>query len=248
MRVSAAVDHLSKALLLDGGGLGGGVTAAFGLAAPVGADAHRRPTVDAPLAPPSPTLPPLRRKGERQALPLDGEGLGWGASAATDVSAPYGPGVQSPSSPFDHDRHAPGAAKRARRLRKAMPVSEKKLWEALRKLGLGIRRQAPIGRYIVDFAHHGASLVIEVDGRRHDLAEAQLSDAERDAWLESQGYRVIRIRDDLAYGRPFAVAERIGQIILARTGKRAAPTSASPSMPADTPPSPTLPPLRRKGE
>ncbi|MDP2261304.1 MAG: DUF559 domain-containing protein [Caulobacter sp.] len=169
-------------------------------------------------------------------------------AAAFGRGAPYGAGVSEPSSPFDHDHHAPGATKRARRLRKAMPLSEKKLWEALRKLDLGIRRQAPIGRYIADFAHHGASLVIEVDGRRHDLPEAQLKDAERDAWLESQGYRVIRIRDDLAYGRPFDVAERIGQIILGRTGKRAAPTSASPSLSVDTPPSPALPPLRRKGE
>jgi very-short-patch-repair endonuclease len=183
-----------------------------------------------------------------KALLLDGGGLGGGVAAEFGHGAPFGAGVSEPSSPFDHDHHSPGATKRARRLRKAMPLSEKKLWAALRKLDLGIRRQAPIGRYIADFAHHGASLVIEVDGRRHDLPEEQLKDVERDAWLQSQGYRVIRIRDDLAYGRPHDVAERIGQIILVRTGKMAAPTSVSPSDAADTPPSPALPPLRRKGE
>ncbi|MDO8296310.1 MAG: DUF559 domain-containing protein [Caulobacter sp.] len=165
-----------------------------------------------------------------------------------DHHASFGAGVAQPSSPFDHDRHTPGAAKRARRLRQTAPLSEQKLWEALRSLKLGVRRQAPLGRYIADFAHHGARLVIEVDGRHHDLPEEQLKDIERDAWLESQGYRVIRVRDDLAYGRSHDVAERIGQIILARTGKATAPTGAHCFDGAATPPSPALPPLRGKGE
>jgi len=183
-----------------------------------------------------------------KALPLNGEGLGWGVFAMPDDKASFGAEVAEPSSPFDHDRHAPGAVKRARRLRKAAPLSEQKLWDALRNLKLGIRRQAPLGRYIADFAHHGARLVIEVDGRRHDLPDEQLRDVERDAWLESQGYRVIRVRDDLAYGRSHDVAERISQIILARTGKATAPTGVHRLDGADTPPSPALPPLRGKGE
>lgn len=130
-----------------------------------------------------------------------------------------------------------------------MPVSEKKLWEVLRTLKLGIRRQAPIGRYIADFAHHGASLVIEVDGRRHDLPDEQLKDIERDAWLVSQGYRLLRVRDDDAFGRPFDIAEQIAELIRSRTGKMTlAPNSALRLDAAPTPPSPTLPPSRRKGE
>jgi very-short-patch-repair endonuclease len=90
-----------------------------------------------------------------------------------------------------------------------MTASERKLWAALRKLDLGIRRQAPIGRYIADFIHHGSALIIEIDGARHDLPEAQLHDLERDAWLNSQGYRVLRIRDSEAFGRPHETAELI---------------------------------------
>ncbi len=45
-----------------------------------------------------------------------------------------------------------------------MTGPEKRLWKALRKTGLHIRRQAPIGRYIADFACHEARVVIEVDG------------------------------------------------------------------------------------
>ena len=90
-----------------------------------------------------------------------------------------------------------------------MTASERVLWEALRRFNLHIRRQAPMGRYVLDFVHHGARLVIEVDGGRHDLPEAQLHDAERDAWLNAQGYRVLRIRDRDAFGDADAVADRI---------------------------------------
>jgi very-short-patch-repair endonuclease len=89
-----------------------------------------------------------------------------------------------------------------------MTASERVLWEALRRFNLHIRRQAPMGRYVVDFVHHGAKLVIEVDGGRHELPEEQLHDAERDAWLNAQGYRVLRIRDRDAFGNADAVAER----------------------------------------
>jgi very-short-patch-repair endonuclease len=90
-----------------------------------------------------------------------------------------------------------------------MTVSERVLWKALRALDLHIRRQAPTGRYIADFIHHGAQLVIEVDSGWHDHPEAQLHDAERDAWLASQGYRVMRIRDGGAFGNPYLVADRV---------------------------------------
>ena len=238
-----------KALLLDGGGLGGGVSAESGRRAQDGIGAQQRSSRATTATPPSPTLPPSRGKGVLpKALPLNGEGLGWGVFAMPDQHASFGANVAEPSSPFDHDRHTPGAVSRARRLRQTAPLSEQKLWDALRKLKLGIRRQAPLGRFIADFAHHGARLVIEVDGRRHDLPDEQLKDVERDAWLAPQGYRVIRVRDDLAYGRPFDVAERIGQIILVRTGKATAPTGAPRVEVSDTPPSPALPPLRGKGE
>ena len=89
-------------------------------------------------------------------------------------------------------RHLRDAVGRARRLRREQTFPEKVLWEALRALKLNIRRQAPIGRYIVDFVHHDSRLVIEVDGPHHETADAVAYDAERTAWLESQGYRVIR--------------------------------------------------------
>jgi very-short-patch-repair endonuclease len=73
-----------------------------------------------------------------------------------------------------------------------MTDAEHRLWLALRghRLGgLGFRRQALIGRFIVDFVCHERRLVIEVDGGQH--AE-NARDLERDRWLESKGYRVLR--------------------------------------------------------
>jgi very-short-patch-repair endonuclease len=91
--------------------------------------------------------------------------------------------------------HAPGVIGRARHLRREMTGPEKILWAELRKLDLHVRRQVPMGRYIADFAIHGAKLIVEVDGPRHDLPENQLHDALCDAWFASQGYRTLRIRN-----------------------------------------------------
>ncbi|HQR90650.1 MAG: hypothetical protein B7Z44_06390 [Caulobacter sp. 12-67-6] len=105
--------------------------------------------------------------------------------------------------------HAPGAISRARRLRRDMTASERHLWKALRALNLHIRRQAPVGRYIADFIHHGACLVIEVDSAWHDSLKAQERDALRDAWFQSQGYRVLRFRDREVFSDPYAIADRV---------------------------------------
>jgi very-short-patch-repair endonuclease len=97
-----------------------------------------------------------------------------------------------------------------------MVASERRLWETLRPLKLNIRRQTPIGRYIADFVHLGTRLVIEVDSARHDLDDAQLRDHERDAWLRSEGFEVIRIRDRDAFEKPAETAERIAALIASR--------------------------------
>jgi very-short-patch-repair endonuclease len=77
-----------------------------------------------------------------------------------------------------------------------MTWSETRLWKELRKLDANFRRQAPIGRYFADFAAHGPKLVIEVDGAIHErLAAVAARDLERQAWLEAEGYRVLRFTD-----------------------------------------------------
>lgn len=53
-----------------------------------------------------------------------------------------------------------------------------------------LKRQKPIGRYIVDFVCLKRRLIIEIDGDQH--SEQVAYDQHRDAWLRSQGYTVLR--------------------------------------------------------
>ena len=78
-------------------------------------------------------------------------------------------------------------------MKRSMGYCERLVGEALRRLDDNWRRQAPIGRFVVDFANHARRIVVEVDGGVHRLPHVELADAERDAWIASQGYRVVRI-------------------------------------------------------
>ncbi len=84
----------------------------------------------------------------------------------------------------------------ARRLRANATETELLLWKRLRTIetaGTHFRRQVPIGPYVADFACMAARLVIELDGSQHAADAHKARDAERTRWLESEGYRVIRI-------------------------------------------------------
>ena len=91
------------------------------------------------------------------------------------------------------DRIKAGGRERARRLRAEPTWTEAKLWERLRHLPIRVRRQAPIGPYVVDFACLRARLVIEVDGGVHNLTDVALRDLKRDNGLAAEGFRVLRI-------------------------------------------------------
>jgi very-short-patch-repair endonuclease len=87
------------------------------------------------------------------------------------------------------------ASANARALRKRLTPQEVKLWIKLRELkplGFHFRRQAPIDRYIVDFASFGSRIVIEIDGGQHGLPEGARTDQQRDAFLRSRGFKVLR--------------------------------------------------------
>ena len=87
------------------------------------------------------------------------------------------------------------ADQRARYLRANTTKAERRLWRGLRVLkvkGLHFRRQAPMGRYCVDFVCHGAKLVIEFDGSQHAEPAAKVRDLTRTKFLNSRGYKVLR--------------------------------------------------------
>lgn len=99
---------------------------------------------------------------------------------------------------------------RAKRLRSASTEAETRLWSHLRAHrlnGLKFKRQKPLGPYIVDFVCLECKLIVEVDGGQH--AEAIGYDMRRDAWLETQGFRVLRFWNNEVLGETEAVLEKI---------------------------------------
>jgi very-short-patch-repair endonuclease len=106
-------------------------------------------------------------------------------------------------------RLAPKLAK-ARQLRKNMTDAEKKLWSGLRRNQLGeykFRRQFPLGKYIVDFVCLESRLIIEVDGGQHQ--ENRTYDEQRDAWLSSQKFNVLRFWNNEVLENYEGVMEKI---------------------------------------
>ena len=107
----------------------------------------------------------------------------------------------------------------ARRMRKAMTRAECLLWAELRRLplrGTHFRRQAPFGPFIADFLCHGARLVVEVDGDVHAAPDAERRDLERQSWIESRGYRVLRVANARVLANAHAVAQEIFGVVDAR--------------------------------
>ena len=84
---------------------------------------------------------------------------------------------------------------RSRQLRRDSTPAERKLWPVLRGAlldGFKFRRQQRLGPYFGDLVCQSLRLVIEIDGDMHDGARVQARDARRTAFLEHEGYRVIR--------------------------------------------------------
>ena len=100
----------------------------------------------------------------------------------------------------------------AKKLRANTTPHERMLWRALKELpmeGTHFRRQAPIGRYVVDFLCPAKRLVIELDGGHHNEDATAKRDSERQAWLEQEGYRVVRFWNSEVTADLNAVLERI---------------------------------------
>jgi very-short-patch-repair endonuclease len=106
-------------------------------------------------------------------------------------------------------QHPPVPNPLARQLRRDGTDTEHQLWKALRSRrfhGYKFRRQHPIGPFIVDFACMKACLAIELDGGQH---AGSANDARRTAWLQAQGWRVIRFWNTDLRAHPEHVADTI---------------------------------------
>jgi very-short-patch-repair endonuclease len=86
----------------------------------------------------------------------------------------------------------------AKQRRKNMTDAERVLWRHLRSRQLSghkFRRQQPLGRYVVDFVCFEKRFVIELDGGQHVETSQAAYDSERTAWLQAEGFRVLRFWD-----------------------------------------------------
>ncbi len=113
----------------------------------------------------------------------------------------------------------------ARKLRKDMTDAERWLWyelKARRFAAKKFRRQVPIGDYIVDFVCFEAKLIVELDGGQHAWLMEQ--DNIRTAWLNSQGFRVMRFWNYQVFEESDAVLETIWNALRVDPSPQPSPT------------------------
>ena len=96
-------------------------------------------------------------------------------------------------------------------LRKNMTEAEKIVWVRLckNKLGVRIRRQHPIDKYIADFYCHELKLVIEIDGGIHLSKENKESDVNKDITLNKFGIEITRFTNEQVINNIDQVIEEI---------------------------------------
>jgi very-short-patch-repair endonuclease len=105
----------------------------------------------------------------------------------------------------------------ARELRKTATAPELLLWDHLRGRrceGFKFRRQAPFGRYILDFLCREATVAVEIDGETHN--DTHEYDSHRDVFLASAGIQTLRFTSEQVQTDPEGTVRRIAEIALSR--------------------------------
>ena len=91
-------------------------------------------------------------------------------------------------------KHNKALVPNAKNLRKILTKEERHLWyDFLRSYPVKFLRQKILGKYIVDFYCAEAKLIVELDGSQHYEDKGMEYDAERTAYLEQYGVRILRI-------------------------------------------------------
>jgi very-short-patch-repair endonuclease len=119
---------------------------------------------------------------------------------------------------------------RAKWMRANPTEAEKRIWALLRAKrleGFKFKRQLIIYPYIADFVCLGRRVIVEADGSQH--AEST-GDARRDAWLDSQGFRVLRFWNNQILAESEAVVAAIHDAL---TAPLPSPPSAALPSPAE---------------
>ena len=106
---------------------------------------------------------------------------------------------------------------RARSLRRAATEAERRLWWHLRRRlpldGTYFRRQVALGPYFADFVCLKYRLIVELDGEQHGHPEGVAHDTIRTAFLERQGFRVLRFWNRQVFAEMDSVLDTIAASI-----------------------------------
>ena len=94
-------------------------------------------------------------------------------------------------------------------MRRSLSLPEALLWARLKGSDAHIRKQHPVGSYILDFYCARMKLAIEVDGFAHDTGGRPQRDEARTAWLNEHGIEVLRIPAKDILAEPDAVADAL---------------------------------------
>ncbi len=128
-------------------------------------------------------------------------------------------------------RVPPAHTARARNLRNNSTPAERGVWAHLRPYRPRFTRQLPVGPYILDFACREARLAIELDGGQHATSE---TDAHRTAWLEAQGWQVLRFWNNDVLANVEGVIHAILSAVESRTNTHPQPLPSREGRPRAT--------------
>ena len=103
----------------------------------------------------------------------------------------------------------------ARLLRRNPTDAERMLWQSLtrdRRFAGQFKRQTPVGRYIPDFVSFVHRIAVElVNAEESDVIRKDRAD--RQAWLEARGYRVVKMTVGDVEGDLAAELDRLASVL-----------------------------------
>ncbi len=102
-----------------------------------------------------------------------------------------------------------------RQLRRKSPPAEILFWQEVRARRLGgfkFRRQYSIANYITDFCCPEIRLIVELDGPSHEGEDAVEYDVNRQHYLESLGFTIVRFKNEQIYTDVVDVLETLLRI------------------------------------
>jgi very-short-patch-repair endonuclease len=101
-------------------------------------------------------------------------------------------------------------------LRNRSTSAEAVLWDILKSKNLDgrkFRRQYSIGSYIVDFCCPSEKLIIELDGDPHGEYSKIQEDENRDKYMESLEFTVLRFENRFVFQEPEYLKNEIRKVI-----------------------------------